>query len=195
MNFKRELGIALKALQEKMASSHVDGGISWFFSSCGGRLGTPLQVPRGTQGASRVALGKSSLHLSCEGECSGVMAGESGLNSRGSGNLKVFLELWQEVWVPLSCHGDLREHLMWSLGSQECFQGVRCLKGFLLSWYRGLGPHLELRQEIQGSSQTLTGILGFLWRSHWGVRCHLMLGHGTPLPSPGGKGVSHLLSS
>ena len=68
-------------------------------------------------------------------ECSRVTAGKSGLNSHGRGNLKVFLDLRQEVWVPLSCHGDLREHLMWSLGSQECFQGVRCLKGFLLSWY------------------------------------------------------------
>ena len=35
--------------------------------SCGRRLGVPLQVPPGAQGASRVASGKSSLHLSCEG--------------------------------------------------------------------------------------------------------------------------------
>ena len=55
-------------------------------------------------------------------EYSGVMAGESGLNSHGRGNLKVFLELWQEVWVPSSCHGDLREPLMLSLGSQESFE-------------------------------------------------------------------------
>ena len=67
-------------------------------------------------------------------EYSGVMAGESGLNSHGRGNLKVFLELWQEVWVPSSCHGDLREPLMLSLGSQESFQVVRGLPAFLSSW-------------------------------------------------------------
>ena len=52
----------LEALQEERASSHVDGEISWFVSSCGGRLGVPLQVPWGTQGASRVVSAKSSLH-------------------------------------------------------------------------------------------------------------------------------------
>ena len=41
----------------------------------------------------------------------------------------------------------------------------------------------------------LTGISGSLWRFPWGVRCPLVLGHGTPLPSRGGKGVSSLLSS
>ena len=41
----------------------------------------------------------------------------------------------------------------------------------------------------------LTGISGSLWRFPWGVRRPLVLGHGTPLPSRGGKGVSGLLSS
>ena len=41
----------------------------------------------------------------------------------------------------------------------------------------------------------LTGSLGSLWRFPWGVRRPLVLGHGTPLPSRGGKGVSGLLSS
>ena len=43
--FERELGIALEVLQETRASSRIDGGISWFVSSCSGRLGIPLQVP------------------------------------------------------------------------------------------------------------------------------------------------------
>ena len=68
-SLERELGIAIWALSEKTASSLIDGGISWIFSSCGGRLGIPLQVPRGSQGASCVASGKSSLYLSCEMEC------------------------------------------------------------------------------------------------------------------------------
>ena len=88
----------------------------------------------------------------CARECSGVTAGESGLNLHGRGNLKVFLELRQEVWVPSSYHGDLREPLMLSLGSQESFRVVRGLLGFLSSWCRRLGPHLDLRRETQGSS-------------------------------------------
>ena len=35
---------------------------------CGRWLSIPLQVPRGNQGASRVASGKSILHSNCEGE-------------------------------------------------------------------------------------------------------------------------------
>ena len=128
-------------------------------------------------------------------ECSGVTGGGSGLISHGRGNLHVFLELWPEVWVPSSFHWDLNEPLMLSLGSQESIRVVRGLSGFLLSWCRGLGPHLEFRRETQGSSPALTGISGFLWRFHWGVRHCLMLGHGTLLPSRGGKGVSGLLLS
>ena len=51
-----------------MASCRKDGGISLFLSSCGGRLGIPLQLPWGTQGASCGASEKSSLHSSWEGE-------------------------------------------------------------------------------------------------------------------------------
>ena len=72
----------------------------------------------------------------------------------------MFLELQQEVWIPSSCHGDLREPLMLSLGSQESFRIVRGLSGFLSSWCGQLGPHLELRWETQGSSPALTGISG-----------------------------------
>ena len=57
----------------------------------------------------------------------------SGLISHGRGNLHVFLELHPEVWVPSSCHGDLREPLMLSLGSQEYVRVVRGPSGFLSS--------------------------------------------------------------
>ena len=71
---------------------------------------------------------KSAFELQGQAQkCSGVMAGESGLNSHGRVNPKVFLELRQEVWVPASCHGDLREPLMLSLGNQESFRVVSCL--------------------------------------------------------------------
>ena len=61
-SFERKLGIALQALQEKRTSSGVEEGITWFASSCGERLGVPLKVTPGAQGACRVASGKSSLH-------------------------------------------------------------------------------------------------------------------------------------
>ena len=41
---KREGGISLEMLQWKRASTHVDGRISWFFSSCGRKLGVPLEL-------------------------------------------------------------------------------------------------------------------------------------------------------
>ena len=59
---------------------------------------------------------------------SGVTSGESGLNLHERGNLKVFLELQQEVWVPFSCHRDLREPLMLFLRGQESFRVVRGLR-------------------------------------------------------------------
>ena len=74
----------------------------------------------------------------------------------------MFVELRPEVWVPSSGHRDLREPLMLALGSQESIRFMRGLSGFLWSWCRGQEPHLELRQEIQGSSPALTGI----WASY-----------------------------
>ena len=63
-SFKKERGISLEMLQWERASSRDDWGTSWFFWSCGGIL----EIRRATQGTSRVALGKSNLHSSCEGE-------------------------------------------------------------------------------------------------------------------------------
>ena len=94
-----------------------------------------------------------------------------------------------------SCDGDFRDPLVLPQKIQVSFRVARGRLGFPSSWCRGLGPHLELRRETQVSSSTLTGISGFHWTFPWEVRSHLVLGHGTPLPSRGGKGVSGLLSS
>ena len=64
---KRQGGISLKMPQRKRASSRLERRISWFFSSCGRKLGVPLELRREPQGPALVALGKSSLHASCEG--------------------------------------------------------------------------------------------------------------------------------
>ena len=58
---------------------------------------------------------------------SGVLTGESGFNSHGRGDLNMFLKLRQDVWIPSSCNGDLREPLILSLASQEYFRVVRDL--------------------------------------------------------------------
>ena len=60
-------GISLVMLQQKRASFCIEGRISCFFSSCGRKLGVPLELRWGPQGPAHVASGKSSLHASCEG--------------------------------------------------------------------------------------------------------------------------------
>ena len=67
LRLKGEGGISLETLQRKRASSRVEGRISWFFSSCSRKLQLSLELQRGPQGPARVASGKSSLHVSCEG--------------------------------------------------------------------------------------------------------------------------------
>ena len=64
---KRQGGISLKMPQQKRASSRIERRISWFFSSCGRKLGVPLELQWEPQGPAFVALGKSSPHASCEG--------------------------------------------------------------------------------------------------------------------------------
>ena len=67
---KREGGISLETLQQKRASSCIEGRISWFFSSCNTKICVPLELqrePQGPQGPARAASGKFSLHVNCEG--------------------------------------------------------------------------------------------------------------------------------
>ena len=150
----RRQGPHLALTGESPGLSRVAAGGLGFLCRYHRELREPLVLPQGSQVSIQVARPAQ--------ECSRVMAGESGLNSHGKGNLKVFLELRQGMWVPSSCHGDLREPLMLSLGSQESFRVVRGLSRFLSSWCGRLGPHLKLRRETQCSSSVLTGILGSL---------------------------------
>ena len=53
--FMGERGIPLETLLWKRASSRVEGRISWFFWSCGGKLGFPLEFRRRPQGPARIA--------------------------------------------------------------------------------------------------------------------------------------------
>ena len=54
-------------LQQKEATSCVEGRLSWVVSSCSRKLGVPLELRRGPQGPTHVASGTLSLHSSCEG--------------------------------------------------------------------------------------------------------------------------------
>ena len=67
MSLKSECGISLETLQQKRASSRIEGRISLFFSSCGRKLGFPLELRWGPPGPALVYSGKSSLHASSEG--------------------------------------------------------------------------------------------------------------------------------
>ena len=67
---REDSGLLSRPCRKRRASSRDDGRILWFFSSCGVTCGVFLELRRGTKGCSLVAPGKSSLHLSCETECS-----------------------------------------------------------------------------------------------------------------------------
>ena len=62
---KREVGISLETLQWKRASSRVEGRISWFFSSFGGKIGSLTSYNRNLRDPLMGASGTSSLHVRC----------------------------------------------------------------------------------------------------------------------------------
>ena len=167
--------------------SRVAAGGLRFLSRYQGELREPLVLPQGSQVSIRVA---------------SVSAGVLWIHGRGI--RPQFAWKWKSQIVSRVLAG--------SMGSLELPQrpegashvvsarsgilsSCEGTSGILSSWCGRLGLHLLLRWENQGSFPALTGIFGSLWRFHWGVRRHLVLGHGTPLPSRGGKGVSGLLSS
>ena len=93
--------VCLQLQREAWGSSAGTTGSSGSLSCCLREVNSPFEL-----------LGRAQ-------ECSGVMAGESGLNSHGRGNLKVFLELPRgpegashvvsgKSGVLSSCEGPLR---------------------------------------------------------------------------------------
>ena len=158
----------------------VAGGLR-FLSRYHGELREPLVLPQGSQVSIRVARASAGVlwshirgirpQFAWKGESQGVSRVAAG--SVGSLQLPQRPEGASHV---VSARSGL-------LSSCEGTSGI------LSSWCGRLGLHLLLRWENQGSSPAPTGIFGSLWRFHWGVRRHLVLVHGTPLPSRGGKGV------
>ena len=159
-----------------------------FLSTGDGYVSELLEFPQGCQVAfliSRENVGFLSRHCSGKGPHLALRGESRGFSRVRAGSLGFLL----------GCDWDLRDPLLLPQRIQVSFRVARGRSEFLSSWCRGLGPHLELRRETQVSSSTLTGISGFHWTFPWEVRSHLVLGHGTPLPSRGGKGVSGLLLS
>ena len=70
---REDSGLPSRPCRKRRALSGYDTGFLRFYSSCGATCGVALELRRGTQGASRVALGKSSLHSSVRG-CAALLS-------------------------------------------------------------------------------------------------------------------------
>ena len=132
---KKEGGIYLETLQQQRASSCVEGRISWFFSSCGRKLGVPLELRWGPQGPAHVALGQSSLHA-CYQETLGislqsVLDPRSGDEDRTSG-------------FHSSADMDLSVPMEFQQGSQASSPVETCKSTFLLSCNSSVRLPVEL---------------------------------------------------
>ena len=127
--------ISLKTPQQKRASSHIEGRISWFLVSCSRKHGVPLELGQGLQGPSHVASGKSSPMR--------VARGLSGFLSSKCLVLGPHLELRPK-------HQCSPPMLTW-------------ISGFLLNFNSGVRPRLLWRHASSLSSRALKVVSGFLW--------------------------------
>jgi len=132
--------------------------------------------------------------LKREGGISLKMLQRKGASSLVEGIIScVFQRCGRKLEVPLELQRGPQGPLVLSQLSQVSVQVARGLSEFLFSRCRGIGPHLELRLEPQGSSPVLPWISGFLWSFIKRVRPCLVWRHGTPLPSSGVKVLSGFL--
>ena len=119
---REDSGLLFRPFRKRMASSRDNGGIFWFFSSCGRKCGVSLDLRWGTHGASCVAPGKTRVHSSCKGERSIALKSQQGnwASRRVEGGiLRSFSSCGRKPWVPSTCDGDLRELLLVAMGIQE----------------------------------------------------------------------------
>ena len=132
---KREGGISLETPQWKRAYSHIEGRISWFFLSCGRKLGVPLELLRDLRDPLMLPQG-SPVTMP-------VVRGFSG-----------FLSSWYQVLGP---HLELQPEPQCSPSNADMDLG------FLLNFNRGIRPHLLWRHASSLSSRALKVVSGFLW--------------------------------
>ena len=131
--------------------------------------------------------------LKREGGISLEILQQKGASSLVEGTICVFQHCGRQLEVPLELRWGTQGPLVLSQLSQVSVRVGRGLWEFLFSRCRGIGPHLELRLEPQGSSPVLPWISGSLWSYIKGVRPRLVWRHGTPLPSSGVKVLSGFL--
>ena len=131
---KKEGGISLETPQRKRAYSHVEGRISWFFLSCGRKLGVPLELLRDLRDPLMLPQG-SPVTMP-------VVRGFSG-----------FLSSWYQVLGP---------HLELRLEPQASSPVLTWIWGFLWSFHRGVKPRLMWRHKSLLSSRAVTAVSGFL---------------------------------
>ena len=129
---KREGGISIETLQQKRASSRVEGRISCFFSKCGAKLGLPLKLRRGPQGPTCIASKKSSLFSSCEGH----------------------------IGIPRESLMVNRPCLEFSRETQCTSPAVTGISGFLSRFNDGVRPRLVSRHGTLHSSRVVQGFSG-----------------------------------
>ena len=117
----------LERPQRRRTSSRIEGRNSWFSSSCGRKLGVPLDLRRGPQGPACGASGRSSLHASSKqplGIPLHLVMGprsSSGVDTKTSGFLS-------------SADMDLRVPIEFQQGSQTSSPMETCNSAFLSSW-------------------------------------------------------------
>ena len=133
---KREGRISLETPQWKRASSRFEGRISWFFSSCGRKLGVPLELRWGPQGPARIALGQSSLHA-CYEETLGTSL-QSVLDPRSSPGDEdrtsgFHSSADMDLSVPMEFQQGSRPHLVWRYASPLSSRVVTVVSGLMFS--------------------------------------------------------------
>ena len=96
--------------------------------------------------------------------CSPVMIGYRASRCGKEGLSRSCSECSRKPWVHSTCASDRRELLRVPLRSQGHCGFGRGPSLLNWVWCNRRGPHLEWRQEPQGSSPYLTRVAGYLWR-------------------------------
>ena len=168
MSCGAECGVALESLQGNQASSLIEGGMSWCFSSCGRKLGSlskfdghlwePLVLPQGSNAFFQVARGTLGFLLN---HCMGI-----GLHHELGQETQVSTLVVTEISGFLSSFKrGVRPHLMLRHGTPLSSRVVKGVSGLLSSSGRELGLFLEVQQGSQTSLSTVRGYSGF--HSSW----------------------------
>ena len=158
-----------------------------FLTRYDGELREPLVRCQGSQVSMRVATGSASLLLS-----HGRGIGPQDASKKDS---PVLLGLWQETLGSLDLCRSSQGACKGASEKLVTRWGGRGLSGLQWFWCYGRGPHLELRQEPQGSSPFLIWIAGSLQIWDRTVRPRLVWRNGTHLASRVVHGVTGHVSS